>query len=282
MKGLLAPLALALLGALALSACGAGTPANAPALAPTDVPTDAPAPTDDPAGDSAGSLLAGTAWVLATLDGQPPAPDTQITLSFDATDLAGSDGCNHYRGSYQADGDTISIAENLMGTLMACPEPVMQQASAYQAALKGAATFRLDGQQLTLLDAAGAPLATFDAQSTELAGTSWTVTGFNNGKQAVVSVLNGTTLSMEFADGQLGGSAGCNTFATTYEVSGDSLTVAPAAATRKLCPEPAGVMDQEAQFLQALATATAYRVEGDTLEICTADGALAVTATRAG
>jgi heat shock protein HslJ len=269
MKGLLAPLVLSLLGVLALSACGAGTPANTPT------------PTGAPGSDAAGSPLAGTAWVLATLNGQPPVPDTQITLSFDVTDLAGSDGCNRYRSSYQAVGDTIRIAENLMGTMMACPEPVMQQASGYQAALKGVATFKVDGQQLTLFDAAGASLATFDAQSTELAGTSWTVTGFNNGKQAVVSVLNGTTLSMEFAGGQLGGSTGCNSFDTTYQVSGDSLTIASAAATAKLCPEPAGVMDQEAQFLQALATAATYRVEGDTLEIRTADGAIAVTATRA-
>jgi heat shock protein HslJ len=296
MRRLLAPVALALLGALALAACGAA-PANTPAPtnppASTDAPagaagTDSPAPTAPPAGTNgptgdaaAGAPLAGSAWLLETLGGQPPAPDTQITLGFEADTLAGSDGCNRYRGSYRTDGDTISVDENIVSTMMACPEPAMQQASAYLAALKQAATFKLEGERLTLLDAAGAPLATFVAQSSELSGTAWVVTGLNNGKQAVVSTLAGTELTLEFADGQLGGSAGCNAYTSTYEVAESSLTIGAVAATKKLCAEPAGVMDQEAQFLQALATAATYRVEGDKLEIRTADGALAVSATRA-
>lgn len=295
MRRWLAPVALALLGALALTACGAAAPANAPAPttppASTDTPagaagTDTPAPTVPPAGtsgptDAAGASLAGSAWLLETLGGQPPAPDTQITLGFEADSFAGSDGCNRYRGSYRTDGDTISVGENIMSTMMACPEPAMQQATAYLAALKQAASFKVEGERLTLLDAAGAPLATFAAQSSELSGSAWLVTGLNNGRQAVVSTLAGAELTMEFADGTISGSAGCNSFTSSYEASGSSLTIGAVAATKKLCAEPAGVMDQEAQFLQALATAATYRVEGDKLEIRTADGALAVSATRA-
>jgi heat shock protein HslJ len=282
--------ALALLGALLLSACGAapaGAPAGAPtaAPAPTDAPasTAAPANTAGPAGTPApaDSPLANTSWLLLTLGGKEPLADTQITLSFDGDRLSGSDGCNRYGGSYLADGEQISVGGDLLSTMMACAEPVMQQASAYQAALKQAASFAVVGQELTLFDAAGAPLATFAAQSGELAGTSWEVTGYNNGKQAVVSALAGTALTLEFRDGELGGSAGCNTYTSTYETAEGAITVGPAAATRMACAEPAGVMEQEAQFLQALATAATYRVEGDTLELRTADGALAVTATRA-
>ncbi|HXV97717.1 MAG TPA: carboxylesterase family protein, partial [Anaerolineae bacterium] len=50
-----------------------------------------------------------------------------------------------------------------------------------------------------------------------------------------------------------------------------------AAATRKACPQPEGVMDQEMQYLAALETAATYQLRGDTLELRTADGALAVT-----
>ena len=42
-----------------------------------------------------------------------------------------------------------------------------------------------DGQQLTLTDASGKALASFTRQSSELGGSSWLVTGYNNGKQAV-------------------------------------------------------------------------------------------------
>lgn len=296
MNRLLVPLALALLGALVLAACGAGAPATAPtptdtpagAPANTPAPTDAPAATTPPAGTGgptdagapAGGALAGTSWVLTNLNGQPPAADTQITLTLEADGLFGSDGCNRYRGSYTADGDTITVGENLAGTMMACPEPVMQQAAAYQAALKAAATFKIEGEQLTLFDAAGAPLATFAAQSAALAGSSWTVTAYNNGNQAVVGVLAGTTLTLEFTDTTVGGSSGCNSFSGGYEAADGTLTVGTLASTQMLCAEPAGVMEQETQFLQALATAATYRVEGDQLEIRTADDAMVLTATR--
>ncbi len=131
--------------------------------------------------------------------------------------------------------------------------------------------------QLALFDADGKALATFTQQSADLAGTSWIVTGYNNGQGAVVSVITGVELTADFgADGTLSGSAGCNRYTATYEVSGTGLKIGPAAATRMACAEPAGVMEQEAQFLQALATAATYRLEGDRLELRTADGALAV------
>ncbi|NCD21033.1 MAG: META domain-containing protein [Actinobacteria bacterium] len=45
--------------------------------------------------------------------------------------------------------------------------------------------------------------------------------------------------------------------------------------------EPEGVMEQEAAFLQALEWAAVSRREGDRLELCTGDGALAVSLVRA-
>ena len=42
--------------------------------------------------------------------------------------------------------------------------------------------------------------------------------GYNNGKQAVVSVTPGTTLTANFgADGMLSGGAGCNDYAASYK-----------------------------------------------------------------
>jgi heat shock protein HslJ len=79
------------------------------------------------------------------------------------------------------------------------------------------------------------------------------------------------------ADGQLTGSAGCNTYIAAYQTEGNSITIGPAAATRKLCPQPEGLMAQEAQYLAALETAATYQLRGDRLELHTADGALAVT-----
>ena len=120
--------------------------------------------------------------------------------------------------------------------------------------------------------------AVFMAQDQSLAGTAWEVTGFNNGRQAVVSVLAGTSLTATFGeDGRVAGSAGCNQYNASFTTDGDKITIGPAASTRRFCAEPAGVMEQEAQFLAALQTAATYTPRGDMLELRTADGALAVT-----
>jgi hypothetical protein len=58
------------------------------------------------------------------------------------------------------------------------------------------------------LDASGKALATCTQQSRELGGTSWTVTGYNNGQQAVVSVTTDADLTALFDDtGKLSGFA---------------------------------------------------------------------------
>ncbi len=259
MRSRIVSVVLAMVTTIALAACAVGTMATQG--------TDSP--------------LGGTGWSLKSLNGAPPAPGTQVTLNFDVDAFYGTDGCNRYRGPYEVNGERISFKDPIASTMMACPEPIMQQAAAYIEALKQAASFKIADQQLTLLDSNGAVLAIFAEQNRALSGTTWTVTSYNNGKQAVVGVLDGTTLTAIFGDdGQLSGSAGCNNYMTSYEVSDQSLRVGQIASTRKLCAEPAGVMEQEARFLEALATVATYTIDGERLELRTSDGALAVTAVR--
>jgi len=228
--------------------------------------------------------LAGTSWTLTTLNGQPALAEVTVTLAFGKDGhISGSDGCNRYSAAYTADATNLTVVEPIVATMMACAEPIMQQATAYQTALGQAATYTLAGEQLTLADAGGQSIATFTAQSAALPGTSWEVVAYNNGKQAVVSVLGGTSLTASFGtDGTLSGSAGCNTYTAAYQSDGEqTLTIGPAASTRKMCTEPQGIMEQEAQYLAALTTAATYRVDGAQLEVRTADDALAVTLQRA-
>jgi hypothetical protein len=44
-----------------------------------------------------------------------------------------------------------------------------------------------------------------------------------------------------------------------------------------MCPEPAGVMEQEMLYLKALETAATYRIDGNFMELRTADDAMAAT-----
>jgi heat shock protein HslJ len=114
-----------------------------------------------------------------------------------------------------------------------------------------------------------------------LTDTAWEVTGYNNGRQAVVSVRPGTVLTLAFGtDGRLSGSAGCNPYRTAYAIVGDRFSTGKLAASRRLCTRPDGVMDQEAAFLRALERTTGLRLDGDRLELHAGDGARQVIAVR--
>lgn len=236
---------------------------------PVQAATDAPPPADP---------LDDTGWTLSALLDQPaPAPE-KSTLHFENGKVSGSDGCNRYSGSYTFADNEFKVGPDMVSTKMACAEPLMQQAAAFMTALTTATGLKMVADELVLLDAGGNELASFAAQNNALDGTTWRVTGYNNGKKALVSVANGTKLTAEFrADGKLGGSAGCNRYTAAYTISGKSISIGPAAATRKSCPAPAGVMTQEARFLRALASAATYRFDGDRMEMRTSSGALAVT-----
>jgi heat shock protein HslJ len=224
--------------------------------------------------------LDGTAWILAALPGRPALTGNAPTLAFADGRAQGSDGCNRYSLSVTTKGSSIAFGPRGMSTQMACPDEVMKQAESFIAALHGARTHRMEAGRLQLLGADGAVLATFAAQPTSLAGTRWQVTGINNGRQALVSVLGGTTVSMAFdAEGRVSGSAGCNQFNARYEAEGSKIRFLAPAATRKMCPGE-GVMAQEQQFLKALEAATTLRLEGNRVEFRDPAGAMQVTATR--
>ena len=225
--------------------------------------------------------LAGTRWALTQLTGQTDTGPA-ITLNLEDARLGGSDGCNSYGGGYTLNGGKLTVDKNLVSTMMACPEPVMRRATAYTSALVKTASYSSDGKTLTLLDSAGALLAVFARQSEALGGTAWLATGFNNGNQAVVSVGFGAELSAYFgADARLTGSAGCNNYVAGFEAAAGKININSPAGTKKACPEPLGVMAQEAQYLKALESAATYRIDGDRLELRTADGALAASFARA-
>lgn len=228
------------------------------------------------------NALAGTQWVLEMLGSNPPAQGTQATLNFiDENRVAGTDGCNRFTGAYSVDGATLKLGP-LASTMMACEDAVMKQAMAFSQALAGTKTFGVANGRLSLMDESGATLATFTSLSTDLAGTKWVVTNINNGKQAVVGVIEGTTLTVEFdADGKVAGNAGCNNYFGPFTQDKDAIAIGPLGSTMMACETPAGTMDQEAQFLKALESAATTQFDGDMLTLRTKDDAMAVVMRRA-
>jgi heat shock protein HslJ len=112
------------------------------------------------------------------------------------------------------------------------------------------------------------------SSSDPLAGTAWQLSTFGSTR-----VMEGTTITATFKDGQIGGTAGCNHYGGEYKVKGAKLTFGALAMTEMYCMDPAGVMDQEAMYLSWLGAAERFEVKGGQLLIYRADGeALAFTA----
>jgi heat shock protein HslJ len=265
---------------LVLAACGCGctdTGSNGPA--PTPAPTVSPAPPHV-------MELSGTTWHLISYRnesgaGQPVIEGTAITAVFNETlgEVGGSAGCNHYTALYTADGNALQISR-LAWTEMYCNEPagVMRQETEYLLALESAATFDFAACQLSLNDDEGEVVLVFEASEpggsvADLTGTAWHLVSLARGPGEVQSVLEGTRITAVYGDdGSLGGSAGCNRYATNFTQDNDALTIGPITSTMMYCGEPVGVMDQEAAYLTALESASTASQEGEQLVLRNAAG----------
>jgi heat shock protein HslJ len=106
-------------------------------------------------------------------------------------------------------------------------------------------------------------------ETEELAATEWELV-FLNGKD----LIEGTAITLVFAETYLGGQMGCNGYGGTadtgkYLAKGDgSFTLgSPFAVTVQLCSEPPGIMEQEAAYIEVFQTAAHFEITGDRLEL---------------
>ncbi|OQY99917.1 MAG: hypothetical protein B6D41_00490 [Chloroflexi bacterium UTCFX4] len=225
--------------------------------------------------------LADTNWVLSSLDGRLPLPGAALTLQLDKDGAAtGSDGCNQFRATYSRNENKLTFKQPAAGTMIACSEPVMKQSALYLNALAKTTEYMATERALILFGG-NEILATFVAEAQGLSDTAWDVINFNNGRDAVVGVLPETELTALFgADGNVAGSAGCNEYVATYAAISNTIKINTPGTTLRFCAEPKGVMDQEFEFLNALASAATYNITGDVMQMRTADDQLALIMTR--
>ena len=88
------------------------------------------------------------------------------------------------------------------------------------------------------------------------------------------NVIAGKEVNAKFdsSTGKVSGSAGCNSYTATYTRSYNTLTVSGLSSTMMLCTTPAGIMQQESDFKNALSSAESCRLVNNKLEInCTMD-----------
>ena len=111
-----------------------------------------------------------------------------------------------------------------------------------------------------------------------LAGTQWQVRSYYNPANigGMASPLGSTQLTASWADGNVSGSSGCNSYTAAYTVDGDSLSIGQAAVTMMFCADPPGVMEQEQAFLAAMQSAKGYKLDAEQLHILNDKGQVVV------
>lgn len=205
--------------------------------------------------------------------------ETTVDIRFSDGNLSGSGGCNRYFGTYTlGEANEIGFPSQMVSTQMACVPPVAEQEQRYLALLTQVAVWEIEDEQLVLSDQEGRALLKYiGVEPPSLEGTDWQATGINNGKGGVVSTGTTNLSAATFTDGTVSGSGGCNRFNAAYEINGNRITIAPAAATRKFCSEPEGLMDQEQQFFAALERSFTYTLTHGKLELRDEGGSLQVS-----
>jgi heat shock protein HslJ len=224
----------------AASAKPSPSPASSPAASPAAAVKPAPSPSASPAVASA--LASPSAGARTANSGLLGAWQWQSTQSTDGPALVAERpafsahlqpagvlqiraDCNQVGGTYTTSGNDLTIKLG-PSTLVACPQD--SQAQAFLASLEQVTTYTANGTNLELgLQRGGRMLfAVLPPQS--LVGPDWQLTGYNNGRGAVQSVVIGTLADARFgADGQVTASAGCNRHFGPFQSTDRTLTIGP-------------------------------------------------------
>jgi len=250
--------------------------------------------TRQPSYDTDPAALIGTAWHVTHVDDDPADADATLTLVFYRDDvLGGQAGCRDFVASAQMDGDTLVLPYMAMldpGCDLS--GPALRAESDYLAVLSGRITVQHEGDRLVLHGERGGTLTLeprLAGADRALEGTTWSLLGMirhNDAADAPVQLIladmpiPGTSVDLTLADGTASGSAGCNRYTGSYELTGDSVAFQALGSTKMACQDPDGLMAQEGRYLETLQAVTTARVYGDRLWLETADGRALVYAAQ--
>ncbi|WP_426574649.1 META domain-containing protein [Aquihabitans sp. McL0605] len=264
--------ALAIVGIVLLAGCGSSDSGA------KDTTTTAAkgGGTSTTAAGAAASELDGKEFTATGVEGYTPVAGSQLTLTFDDGNLSVNGGCNTLFSSYAVTDGKLAWTGTPAGTMMGCPDDLMNQDTWLIKFFTDGATAKLDGDTLTLTsgDVTITLAAVADAP---LTGTEWSLESTIS-KDAVTTSTTpkagAPTLTIG-ADGTAKVFTGCNNGSTTVAVTDTTLTFAPMALTRMMCEDASTV---EAAVTTVLSGETTYSIEGHTLTITKGDTGLIYTA----
>ncbi|MCC7573950.1 MAG: META domain-containing protein [Candidatus Methanofastidiosum sp.] len=101
--------------------------------------------------------------------------------------------------------------------------------------------------------------------------TSWKLDSYVGSLGNLVSPISNSKMTLEFNDGRISGSSGCNSFFAKYTVEGKSMSFGLIGATKMYCSNPS-VMEQEQTYFMRLESVKSYKIEGNKLTLIDANG----------
>ena len=72
--------------------------------------------------------------------------------------------------------------------------------------------------------------------------------------------IDGALPTMEFEDGQVSGTTGCNHYSGSYQINGNAISFDALFSTEMACMDPEGVMEQERIYLELLGSADRFEL----------------------
>ncbi len=127
---------------------------------------------------------------------------------------------------------------------------------------------------LMIILSACSPVQPAAPSAPSLDGTKWALAGFGPPDGLTPPVAN-THPTLDFADGQVSGSAGCNGFGASFTLDGNTIQFSTEGfMTTLMYCDPAEIMDQETRLLDWLQKAETFEMLGEQLVIHTSEGDL--------
>jgi len=105
----------------------------------------------------------------------------------------------------------------------------------------------------------------------ELEGTAWTLVSYD-GK----SLIEASSMTAQFNDVQVSGSASCNHYFGGYKIRGTQIQIEGLGWTEMACMDPEGIMQQEQELMLLFSKADVISRQGNILRITTTSGEILI------
>jgi heat shock protein HslJ len=184
--------------------------------------------------------LTGRSFVSESVDGHALVAGTQMSVSFSATGVSASAGCNSFFGAFDIEDGTLRVSM-LGSTEIGCAAPFAAQDDWLSAFLLGGPTLELTDPKL-VMSSADVQVHLLDRKiaipDRPLVGTQWLEEGFSDGMVASFGPGSSSVTAAFGADGNVAINTSCQTGTGSFKVDGATITFGALTYDGAPCADP--------------------------------------------